>query len=711
MIIQAIKALIVSAFIIFIPSTKPKIVDLRCIDETLVISISQSNPAFAALMDSQVELADLDTLESKEAISLQSGTLTVNLGNQENTKKIIFENAKIVSDDVIEISTFDVLPSIYNSQGELLPLSERKESLKKYFENSDSEELKITTWREKAKELIENADKTDITMQSEKLMASANNFQPIIIRKPENKNKKTKAAIVPKTNTKAKSNIASPEIATVDSYLKEFPQRNYIISGEIELAGGLAFAGQKSNLYVYRELDGEIVNSGTIWLDQGKYEIVVDDLRGYLIIELVDEKGETLGLSEHDLYVWENLPYENNKIEGVHVELFPLNKGLQFELQSSRSYKNHKIYIDKAGVAVDELGRSVSETSKNLFQDKFFTEDSFVWLRSNKKKYWSTLAPIQGYGLSQIQMFPEAHLQALAADLNVDLNNQKGWVFGKISGESGPLADASVEVVGISDNYKTYYFSLISELVFWPDKKAEKTTANGMFVVPDLAPGTYAIRIKIGENYLPSEIFKVESQNITYLDLSYKKMRTASVNVFDKAYGVNNLSAHIHSYGSENDLYVNGGSKDILRYPSGNGTMTFEVDAGSDYLLSKVQVPRNIRALRVPVISKKWMGQLMTETGIGMEYSSGMTIGYVNGDDFDVLLSEKLDPDEIKIIYFDEKGQLSDKGHGTKGGGFIISQLPEGLMSLAIIPHNKKTIIMKTLTVEAGYANSFETSF
>ena len=543
---------------------------------------------------------------------------------------------------------------------------------------------------------------------------AAGSFNPIIVRKPQasepskgGPSRKPSSTPINKDMPNSKN---STNVSSVEALSQQEGVQSYVISGEIELVGGLAFTGNRSSLEVYREIDGEKVNVGTVWLSQGRYEIVVDELIGYLVLELTDYQGETISMEEVDLYAWENLPYATNKIEGVHFLLKPLERGINFELHSSRSYKDKNIHVKSAHVIVDELARQITKVNPHKYQDKHFLEDSSLWVRTQKAKYWGTIAPIQAYGLHQVQAFPEAYLQALASDLDIKLNRKKGWVVGKVKGQQGPLKDVAIEVAGLNKNYKGIYFKTASELVFWPDKKLKKTTDNGLFVVPDLEPGIYAIRIRIGSDYFPAEVIKVEAEGITYLDLSYLEMKSASINIHDRAYGVNYLGAQIKVYGSDDELFVSGSYKDRLRYPSGQGTMTLEVDAGSEYMLAKTKVTRNLRSIRIPVVSQKWLNEILTTQGIEYNNEKGAIVGYVDGDDYDVLLSESIENEDLQIIYFDQKGQVIDEGFGVKGGGFIVVNAPEGLKSLAIIPQNKKSILMKSLTLEAGYVNSFETS-
>ncbi|MCB0357321.1 MAG: carboxypeptidase regulatory-like domain-containing protein, partial [Bdellovibrionales bacterium] len=476
-----------------------------------------------------------------------------------------------------------------------------------------------------------------------------------------------------------------------------------------ELAGGIAFMDKDSTLEVYRELNGEIVNQGKVWLEQGRYEIVVDELTGYILVELRDQYGETISLAELDLYSWEQIPYASNKIEGVHFLLRPLDRGINFELQSARSYKDHVLQVEGAKVVIDDLSRKLTKIDKKRYQDKEIHKTSNVWIRAAKQKHRETLAPLTAYGLSQLQMFPEAYMQTLAADLGLELDTQKGWIFGKVSGQQGPLKNVVIEVAGLNKNYQGIYFNTVSELVYWPDKKLEKTSDNGMFLLPELAPGTYAIRIRLGNKFLPAEIIKVEANAVTYLDLSYTEMKSASINIHDRAYGVNYLGAQLRIYGDDKELFITGSYKDQIRYPSGLGTMTFEVDPGEDYYLSKTQFNRNVRSLHIPVVSQKWLNEILSQQEIEYDASQGAIVGYIDGDNFDIMLSGD-EGEEVKVIYFDQKGQVTNKASGSKGGGFIIVNLSEGIKSLAILPENKNSILMKTLTLEQGYINTFEST-
>ena len=715
MILTLARTSLFSLFLIILPLKKSDTVDLRNIHEELVISLSSNSPAMAAFLDGQLDFEEDTSLEYEVPIQLRAGFARSDI--QQKLSKIVDVYGALSENQNINLVTFNDLPPLHDEAGELLPVVKRKEIISKFISENPLLDSSSDNWQKKARDLMATMQASDIAQTNEKTLISANHFSPITIKKSDeeqgqNRLKKESVNRESPSTTKLAMpyNVSGSSLTRINTLTIENSYEKYVISGEIELGGGLAFAGETSSLHIYREFDGEIVNAGTVWVEQGRYEIAIDDLRGYLIAELINDEGETLGISEVDLFSWENLPYENNRIDGVHVYLAPIDKGLQLEVHSSRSFKGHILKEKEAKVVVDGLARSLSPIKESRYLDKNFKDDSMVWSTTSKAKHWNTLAPLQGYGYAEIQLFPDLHMDALAADLDIDVKKETGWIFGRLKGEEGPLEDVSVEVIDLMNTYKTYYFSMVSELVFWPDKKARKTSSNGMFVIPDLDPGIYALRVKKGEDYFPSEVVRVGRRQVTYLDLTYDKMKTASVNVFDKAFGVNYLSAYLHAYGTEKDLFINGNYKDSLIYPSGKGTMTFEVDAGSEYMLSKTLLSRNVRALRLPVIAKKWFTEINQKVGNEVDSSQGIIVGYVNGDDYDVLLGEEIKDTKVDIIYFDDKGYVSELPYGANGGGFIITNLPVGQITLAVVPHNKKSLVMRVLTTEKGYVNTFETS-
>ncbi len=716
------------------PSLKTVSVDFRNLPEPLVIKISPNNPSLAAFFDVELEVGDSELFSEEPPQLLIAGTNGLSPQNDyaQSQEEEISDDIRVLTGEEIRVSLSADLPAMYGTDGELLPLGERMRQMEGYFATQDQPLLLTQSWQKKAQELLFAANTQDITEVDQKLIPTKHAGSPILVKRVEESpegsalpgglpgrpspssrvesetGKESGQKVGQKVGQKTGQSLSeqSPNEPEVVQNNKE--KTAYVISGEIELGGGLAHLMGESHLIVYREENGQIKDEGKIWFDQGRYEIVVQDIAGYLIVELQNKEGKVLGLSEQDLYGWDRTPYAHNKIEGVHFMIEPVQRGIDIEVSSARSAPGIQA-IKNAWVNIEGLGRLLS-LKGSRYMDPFIEEGSTFWVKSSLNNNWATHFPVHSQGSSALRMFPKLYLQTVATSIEEKFDETKGWIAGRVGGMQKPIAGAKIEIVGIDSEHKAIYFTDSTELIQWPDKAIPFTSTNGMFIVPNLSPGAYSVRVVIGDKILPAESLYVESQSVTYLDLEYGTTRVAGLNLYDPIFNLDRLGATLRVFGSEREFQIFGTEGDRLSFPEGRGTLTLEVDAGREYLVSKTQFSRNSRALRVPMVPEKWFYESLIKKGQSQFTELGTVVGFIDGDEYDVIITggdKESEADELEIIYFNSSGEIVEAEHGVKGGGFIIPNLPEGLVGISVVPHNKKKVLLKSVVSERGFVTTF----
>jgi hypothetical protein len=96
----------------------------------------------------------------------------------------------------------------------------------------------------------------------------------------------------------------------------------------------------------------------------------------------------------------------------------------------------------------------------------------------------------------------------------------------------------------------------------------------------------------------------------------------------------------------------------------------------------------------IPMIRKDWLQGL---SGLAEAHATA-AVGFVNGDDFEVLLGDGA-PHAARIVYFDSEGKVT-KGAVSSRAGYAIFNLPRGLHTVTIIPEKSKQIVTQLIYVD-----------
>src|SRR5205085_2119165 len=128
-------------------------------------------------------------------------------------------------------------------------------------------------------------------------------------------------------------------------------------------------------IVVYREVDEERMESGYVWIKEGRYEIYLEDNQGDLVAELISAQGAVLGRGEVDLRSL------NAATKQLNLKISPIPHGLYGRTQSAYSYGNKVDAVADAEISYLGLDRSARSNAKGEFVDEDINAGSVVLTR------------------------------------------------------------------------------------------------------------------------------------------------------------------------------------------------------------------------------------------------------------------------------------------------------------------------------------------
>jgi len=728
--------------VIFGPVIQFQQEEYRLFTEPLVIAIPPNNPSLSALQDMKLEIPEGEVAGLTQFQHPSQTEPTEKLVAGEIIKKV--EAKKISTFTSLKVAVASDMPNMHDVEGNLLPLRDRMALMESYLVRQTRADLSSPTWRDVAENLLATQHKEDITEAKEKLV-KAKSGTTILVAKNENytntsgastiaPNKKSDTeSTIPSgnpgsTNGKSsektsdnsedieekrvtKNSADSLEIRTSEIITEPIEKRPFKISGEILLGGGLAYMGGGTHLNIYREWNGHVEDIGSFSAADAKYEIEVQELSGFLIVELTNNEGQLLGFAESDLHTWEQSPLLNPHIEGVHFLIEPAKAGIVTEYFSARDLAR-KISEDLVKIKYKFWDRWFLFL-RGLYQDAEILDGSETWVEAEAPKSLKTIVNVQTQGLSKVVSYPIAYVESLAFSLDQKLESQKGQISGELIGpDKQPLAGAKVEIWGVKDRAKVFYFETLDNKIDWPNKKIKETQANGKFLALNLEPGNYLLRVTYKNQVLPADYVWVKSDAVTHLNLDFGKERFAGIHLKDPIFNVDRLGAKIRILGSERESQVYGNDHDRISFPKGIGHLIIEADAGTEYLLSKTTISRKARNIDYNLVPQAWFNKIVFSSGKKTFKELGHVFGIVKGDDFEVQVSDENGViSDVEILYFNKSGELLDQATGVSEGGFLILNLPEAWHQVSVWPSNSNKIFVKSLLPDQEFVESLSVDF
>lgn len=469
------------------------------------------------------------------------------------------------------------------------------------------------------------------------------------------------------------------------------------IKGPIEIQGGLAVT-DVTRLEVKRHKEGVGFETGEVNLRDGVYEIVVNSLDGSLRAKLVDGSGQILG---EDSIRLAGLKLNSQVIAGPPLKLKP-----------SLSYGGRIYGKDSGGSTSPSVGgfsvSALDGNSKGQIQ-----EDGSVLFKEIAKNS-QTIASVTEGRFEQIQLaggesLEVEYLSEKTLTLMLDFINDQRMserktfasdgriIYGKV--KSIPLTTAKGQVV--LEQYpdlKPIYFNDF----FLPDVQQKNLSKNGYFLFVDVPVGFQSIVHSVeGKLYGFANTLVVPHSISTVAIQSDLPKVEAPVRYYDAFTGFQ-LRGEIELQGQSESLKVQTGNETVALRDFGTYAIAHAYPIHSDYSITTHTYSDQDEYLHFPTISKAWLNETMQKLGLssGGDHTTSV-VGFVPFANFRVYLIDE-EQGEEKLAYFDYKGELLVDSEGKAGGGFIISNLPKGVVEIVVEFEESEKLHTRVIPVNPG---------
>lgn len=483
---------------------------------------------------------------------------------------------------------------------------------------------------------------------------------------------------VPTVSTKLAELIQQipDELKNTEKALTYLAPNQYKIRGPLEIAGGLAVT-DVNRIEVKRQKEGVGFETGLVNLQEGVYEIIVNGLEGTLRAKLVDGSGQVLG--EDSIRLAGLLP-DQKVISGPSLKLMPRAKfgGVIRGAQKSDSGKSESFSVS----ALDgNIKGEMSESGDFKFQQlakksqtiASFTQGSFELIQ-----------------LSTDDALEIEYMSEKSLEMILELINEQRLTEKKVLKSDGRIIYGRVKNQAISSNHGELVIEQFPNLkpiyfndFFFPDIQQTKLSANGYFIFLDVPVGMLSLLHKVEGRIYGFANTVVAPHSISSVSIiSQLPTVEAPVRYFDAFTGFD-IRGEIEFQGREEALQVENGTESVRLRDVSTYALAKAYPKANDYLRTNHIYNDRDEYLHFPTISKEWLSSTLQNMNMQNNEDTTAVIGFVPFSNFKVYLVDESKGQE-QLAYFDYRGDLTADKMGQAGGGFLISNLPEGVVEIVV---------------------------
>lgn len=469
--------------------------------------------------------------------------------------------------------------------------------------------------------------------------------------------------------------------------------KQVVISGTLEMTKGLALTDNRE-IIVYRQIGGTKLGYGQVLLQEGRYEILVEDPRSGIVAAELLEDGVMLGRAEILMpEVLQNLKSPEG-LKEIPIKLEPVLDQVIAENVSAYSYYS-KQKIKNSKVRINDM----LDANTRIF-------NSTIIVKTEKEDHWGNISMGSSKQIFMNILNPDATIKALSDILGIKkLKEQMGIIKGEVSIAGHPVEGAQIEVLTANDLLKPVYFNS-----FIPDPNLKETTGNGQYALVGLNPGSYLVRAKYKGKYLSPQAALVDAGYVTQVNFDVQKPSLSEAFIFDIQTS-ELLSGSINFVGSEHR--VSAQARKLISFSGNNGVQFLEVQADDpSYYLTRVTVDKSEKEILIPMISQDWLNALLSRLKVNSIPETGLIIGTARELSYSVELDPNAYNEETRIVYFDHRGQLIAGGtYVPAGGGFVAINVNPGIRSLFNRYQGTKHVKITTMIVDDSAINVLNSKF
>lgn len=459
------------------------------------------------------------------------------------------------------------------------------------------------------------------------------------------------------------------------------PLRQVVLTGHIEFSEGLALTNPMDRLVVYRDVEGEPVEAGAVWIREARYEIFVEETVGHLIGELRTPYGDIIGRGLVDLsHISVGKDPRERKVSGVNLEIKPVPQGVSGHIVVADN--KERTSLKSAAVSFPGINVLVKTDSEGRYWEPNVLEGSSLVVRADRPGYWGTLAFAHVGDNKDLSLFADSESSTIRSLIakNIRESETSGVVWGRVTYNGKTVAGARVELM-TGEDVRPIYFNA----ALLPDPSLKETSANGLYAFFPVSVGAHAVQV-VWRNGRTSEprVFPTEAKTVSQVDIEASKDRVSKVKVFDAFSTDYPLSAEVSYLGNDRHYAIDRSGVREIKYAGGPGLLVLDAHAGPAYEKARLALSRDRRLIYFPMVQTAWLNQLRGTARINSEPGRGSVVGFVQGaSPYKVNLDSQAA--STRVYYFNSRGEMTSTDYGEPGGGFVIFNVEEGFRTFTIM--------------------------
>lgn len=487
---------------------------------------------------------------------------------------------------------------------------------------------------------------------------------------------------------------ASPEDPEVPSYSIASTAKIKTVVGAIEITGGLAVTNEH-HIEIRRNDEGVLKELGRVDLQKGTYKIEVQDIIGSVVARLVSKDGKTMGEGSFRLSRVENITtgtFKGPKLKIAPQPDFSAVVTNAYYPNANRAPANSRVTFVKGTSDVKVDGDSMA-TMENV------SKGSSTVMRAAAPNHYQSASIIVAGSESRISLFPETMIAAfrdiVSQQRQLSLDENPNIIWGQVKLDGKTISGVEVQVESDPSLVPVYF----NEMML-PDPKLNTTSANGLFAFVDTSPGYHSLLATRSGALFGYQNVVVEDGSIAVGDIEATiKSEPTPLRVYD-AFSGEFTRATIEMQSLQENIEVNERVQ-MISLPQLNRIGLLRVQPeGTEYLAARYLYNDKDSFVHIPLVQWSWLSAIKNYLRINDSPDSGIVVGFVPNEDFEVYLAGYDDFDTQNIVYFDMQGRILQNNKGISGGGFILYNVPPDTHEIVLVGRDSQKISARVLPVD-----------
>ena len=490
----------------------------------------------------------------------------------------------------------------------------------------------------------------------------------------------------------------------------EPPRDQFLVMGTLGLDNESPL-GPDRHLEVNWFEDGIAKQAGQVDIKKGTYAITVPSRSGTVIAQMFDHSGASIASARYSISSHDSP--ENLQKLSLHVHP---------DSRVARSFQEFGTPAQSKVARVSRFQKNpspnvlISATSQETMADEDgilkvdgMAEGSWTFLRTEKKGYYPGVYLANAGDMESLQLFPAKMMKALVQivrDRRVPgfAGETGAIIWGKVSARASGVEGTTVSIEDLPDAQPIYFYD---ELLL-PNENAKATSKSGYFAFIDVPPGFYSVRVNRGEQLLGTNNVQVEEQSVSPIEIATDLLpEKVSVKVYD-AFLADFRTAKIEFQQLPEALTIDGIAPVDL--PRADSLSLARITPQDPMYLETIEPVYGANDyFHVPLIRKDWLWSLRSNQKIADQPETGIIVGFVPNDDYEIDLPHVPDFDRSQIVFFDSQGMPSRTG--VAGGGFVVFNAPTGSHSVVLLPKKSNVLHTRVMPVDANTVNVLKFEF